>query len=432
MRTRHTWCIPLLALHVSCAALAADLPRDHAVAGEYTQRLFRIEDGLPQNRIRALCQTPDGYLWIGTAEGLARFDGLRFTIFDQSNAPALRDDGILTLRVGRDGALWIGTEGGGLVRYMGGVFRNYGANEGLTNGFVRAIFEDGHKTLWVGTDRGFFRGDGDRFVRLDNTPEVPLASVVGIGEDDAGRIWVATGSGLLSVADNKLARVHSDCSGVPVRTLHASRNGFLWAIGPTGASRMRNGCVAPDRSLPAVSMRSLIEDSDGDLWIGTMGQGLIRLRGGRAASFTASAGLPHNTVNAVFEDRQRDLWIGCEDGLVRLTRRSGTSIGRQDGLEDDDVFTVYPDAQNNLWITTLTGQVYRVSGTTAKRYRLPRPAADLQIRTVFQDHRGTFWFGTAGSGVVRQEGQAVTVYAKADGLRSNVVRQILEDRSGAI
>ena len=118
MRTRHTWCIPLLALQVSCIALAADLPRDHAFAGEYTHRLFRIEDGLPQNRIRALCQTPDGYLWIGTAEGLARFDGLRFTIFDQSNAPALRDDGILTLRVVRDGALWIGTEGGGLVRYM--------------------------------------------------------------------------------------------------------------------------------------------------------------------------------------------------------------------------------------------------------------------------------------------------------------------------
>ena len=143
--------IALLVLQISAVA---------ATSNEYSQRIWRIEDGLPQNRIRALCQTPDGYLWIGTAEGLARFDGLRFTIFDQSNAPALHDDGILTLRVGRDGALWIGTEGGGLVRYMGGVFRNYGSSEGLTNGFVRAIYEDGRKTLWVGTDRGFFRGDG--------------------------------------------------------------------------------------------------------------------------------------------------------------------------------------------------------------------------------------------------------------------------------
>src|SRR4029453_14942230 len=117
----------------SCPALAADLPRDHAVASEYTHRLFGIEDGLPQNRVRALCQTPDGYLWIGTAEGLARFGGLRFTIFDQSNTPALHDDGIPTLRVGRDGALWIGTEGGGLVKYVGGVFRNYGSSEGLAN-----------------------------------------------------------------------------------------------------------------------------------------------------------------------------------------------------------------------------------------------------------------------------------------------------------
>ena len=118
---------------------------------------------------------------------------------------------------------------------------------------------------------------------------------------------------------------------------------------------------------------------------------------------------------------------------MRLTRKSGTSIGRQDGLEDDDVLTVYPDTQNNLWISQLSQArsiVFPVR--LRRRYRLPRPAADLQIRTVFEDHHGTFWFGTAGSGVVRQEGQSVTVYTKADGLRSNMVRQILEDRSGGI
>jgi ligand-binding sensor domain-containing protein/signal transduction histidine kinase len=394
--------------------------------------LWRIEDGLPQNRIRAICQTLDGYLWIGTDEGLARFDGVRFTIFDQSNAPALHDDGILALRVARDGALWIGTEGGGLVRYKDGTFRNFGASEGLTNGFVRAIHEDGSKTLWVGTDRGFFRKTGDRFARLDNTPDVPMATVTGIGEDDAGRIWVASAAGLLAIVDDRLQRVSSDCGRVFARTLHQSSGGFVWAIGTRGAARMRNGCAVPGPALPAVPMRSLVEESDGSLWIGTMGQGLIRFRNGVTSWFTSSTGLPDNTVNVVFEDREENLWIGCEDGLVRLTKRSGTNIGAQDGLEDDNALTVYADRQDDLWITTLTGLVYRVTSGRVRRYRLPSPAADLRIRNVFQDRSGVLWFGTLAGGLVRQEGHAVTVFTKADGLRSNTVRGMLQDRAGAL
>jgi ligand-binding sensor domain-containing protein/signal transduction histidine kinase len=420
--------IAILALQIS--ALAA------TTGGGYSHRVWRIEDGLPQNRIRALCQTPDGYLWIGTAEGLARFDGMRFTIFDHSNAPALRDDGILALRVARDGALWIGTEGGGLVRYKDGMFRNFGLKEGLTNGFVRAIHEDRSKTLWVGTDRGFFRQTGDRFVRLDDTAEVLLATVTGIGEDEGGRIWVASAAGLLTVADGKLQQVHADCPTVFARTVHESSNGFVWALGSTGAARVRGGCTVPGPALPTVPMRSLVEESDGSLWIGTMGEGLIRFRNGETFSFTASSGLPDNTVNVVFEDREENLWIGCEDGLVRLTTRSGTNIGSREGLQDDNVLTVYADRQDRLWIATTTGQVYRVSGApneeAVQRYRLPSPAADLRIRNVFQDSGGALWFGTLAGGLVRQEGKAVTVFTKADGLRSNTIRQILQDRSGAL
>jgi ligand-binding sensor domain-containing protein/signal transduction histidine kinase len=422
-------------LRTSVAILALQISALAAAGSEYSHRVWRIEDGLPQNRIRALCQTPDGYLWIGTAEGLARFDGMRFTIFDQSNAPALHDDGILSLRVAHDGSLWVGTEGGGLVRYKDGVFRGFGLAEGITNGFVRAIHEDRSNALWVGTDHGFFRQTGDRFVRLDDTPEVPLATVTGIGEDDSGRIWVASAVGLLTVVDGKLQKVHADCASFFARTLHESSHGFVWALGSTGAARVHNGCTVPGPALPAVPMRSLVEDSDGSLWIGTMGQGLIRFRNDESVSFTATSGLPDNTVNVVFEDREENLWIGCEDGLVRLTKRSGTNIGSQDGLEDDNVLTVYADRQDHVWITTTTGQVYRVSGApnreTVQRYRLPSPAADLRIRNVFQDRGGALWFGTLAGGLVRQVGSTVTVFTKADGLRSNTVRQILQDRSGA-
>ena len=313
-----------------------------------------------------------------------------------------------------------------------GVFLPFGLSEGLTNGFVRAIHEDRGNTLWVGTDRGFFHQAAGRFVRLDGTRDVPLATVTGIGEDDGGRIWVASAAGVLTVVDGKLQAVHSDCGTVFARTLHESSHGYVWALGSGGAARVRNGCIVPGPALPSVSMRSLVEESDGTLWIGTMGEGLLRFKNDETVSFTARSGLPDNTVNVVFEDREENLWIGCEDGLVRLTKRSGTNIGSQEGLEDDNVLTVYADRQDRLWITTMTGQIYRVSGNTVQRYRLPSPAADLRARNVFQDHGGAFWFGTLAGGLVRQEGRLVTLFTKADGLRSNTVRQILQDRSGTL
>src|SRR5579862_9368859 len=100
-------------------------------AQEYSHRLFRTEDGLPHNRVQALTQTLDGYLWIGTSEGLARFDGARFTVFDRSNTPALADNSILALEPSPDGSLWIGTEGGGLLHYANGTFRAFGEKDGV-------------------------------------------------------------------------------------------------------------------------------------------------------------------------------------------------------------------------------------------------------------------------------------------------------------
>ena len=124
-----------------------------AAAAEYSHRVWRTEDGLPQNRVQAIAQTPEGYLWVGTSEGLARFDGVRFITFDRSNTPAITDNSILSLEVAPDGSLWIGTEGGGLLHCVRGVFQNFGQKDGLTNGFIRATHVDRKGTLWVGTDR---------------------------------------------------------------------------------------------------------------------------------------------------------------------------------------------------------------------------------------------------------------------------------------
>ena len=157
-----------------------------AEPSDFMKRTWMAKDGLPSEVIQAFAQTPDHYLWIGTLRGLLRFDGEAFTLFDRENTPALKADSVFCLKVTHDGSLWIGTEGGGLVRYEHGVFHEYSAKDGLTNNVVRAIYEDSAGAIWIGTDGGLFKFGGKRFERLDGSGSIPQISVHVISGDGNG------------------------------------------------------------------------------------------------------------------------------------------------------------------------------------------------------------------------------------------------------
>jgi ligand-binding sensor domain-containing protein/signal transduction histidine kinase len=426
--------MPAHRARVLLIVLATCLPLIGASGDEYSHRIWRIEDGLPQNKIQAIAQTPDGYLWIGTSEGLARFDGVRFVVFDRSNTSALQDDSILALTIARDGSLWIGTEGGGLLHHQDGSFRAFGAKEGLTNGFIRAIYENNDGALWIGSDRGLFRVVGQRFERLDGTPEIPLASVVSIIADRSRRLWIASSAGLLSVEGGKLlhVRCRGEVAAAAVRSLYESPGGILYAVNRFGASRLRDGCSAPESRLPDRALTLLHEDRAGNLWIGTIGGGLMRYRGGALTTFQAPTILPDNNVSAIFEDQEDNIWIGGQDGLLRLSKTAVTTLSRKDGLADDNISTVYEDHTGNLWITTFSGQLYHFDKGTAHRFQLPSRVGAARIRTVFEDSSGSVWFGTIGGGAIRLRQGTAVAYTRKEGLRSDTVRQVHEDRFGSI
>src|ERR1700733_6565121 len=136
MKTCRLIAICLLAWLAACASASGD-----GFSG-YTERFWQAPDGLPEQTVQAFAQTADGYLWIGTTGGLLRFDGAHFTLFDRQNTPALRENSIFCLMVSRDNTVWIGTEGGGVARYANGQFQSWTTREGLSNDFVRALFQD--------------------------------------------------------------------------------------------------------------------------------------------------------------------------------------------------------------------------------------------------------------------------------------------------
>jgi len=383
---------------------------------EFAARVWRTQDGLPENRVQAISGTPDGYLWIGTPGGLVRFDGARFVVYNRANTPAFVDDSVSVLYTSRGGVLWAGTDGGGLLRLKDREFRSYGQRDGLTDAFIRAIRQDRGGTLWVATAHGLFHLEGQRFTRVIEPPELPVSVFWALAQQDGG-LWAQSTLGWYRIEGNKLV-------GRPLAKL-------------AGPGREPN-CPGPRPPLPnrAAATGTVgppsYRDHAGDLWIGGIGDGLTRVRGCAVTQWRASDILPGKTVTSIFEDPEHSLWVGTEDGLLRLSRTTVTTLNEDDGFSDSYISNVYQDQSHTVWVTTLTGQVYRLVNGKAVRYPLPREIGDPRILTIFRGSRGTLWLGTSNRGFIGLSNGHIAQYSRKDGLRSDAINNFFEDSAGRL
>ena len=238
---------------------------------QYVLDNWQIPEGLPQTSVQAIARTADGYLWVGTQEGLARFDGFRFTVFDTNNEPALPNRYITVLFVDHAGRLWIGTRSG-IALFENGVFKPLNDVAELAHAYVRAITEGRGGRMWVGTENGLFElGHRNAF---DASSGIVDGRIRALHEDRAGVLWIGTGSGLLRFDGKhfdavRLAAPHTD---TPVTAIHEDPDGTLWMGTGNGAlyrgNRGRFGAMAAPGHLGS-AVRVLIRDHDGNLWIGT-------------------------------------------------------------------------------------------------------------------------------------------------------------------
>ncbi len=402
-----------------------------AVEDDFSLRVWRTDDGLPQNRVQALAQTAEGYLWVGTPAGLARFDGLRFTVFDRSNTPSFRDDSILSLCLDSSNGLWIGTEGGGLLHYKQGAFQSYANDKRVTNSFVRSLHCDSQGQLWIGTDRGFFfRDAAGQIYRLDGHPDLPEAAVTNIRADRAGQVWATSNQGVLRVGTRQAHRYRPP--GFPTNTsraLLADSRGTLWF---SRRGEIRRDAPGQPSQLIAVGQNTPLTllESGGEIWLGTMSSGLLHLRGSQFVP-APIPGLPDQSVLVLMEDRDHSLWIGTPDGLACLTRSSIQTWTRRSGLPNDNIVTIYEDRDGSLWLGAITGEMARLAPNSSQLTPVAPPINGFHPRMVYRTRSSDLWFA-ASEGLVRQSGTARKFFGRADGLRSPAVRQLLEDQSGRL
>jgi signal transduction histidine kinase/ligand-binding sensor domain-containing protein len=399
----------------------------------YTRRVWQTQDGLPENMSQSFAQTPDGYLWIGTSGGLVRFDGVRFVTFDRGNTPQMTENSIFCLTVSRDGSLWAGMEGGGLLRYRGGAFRQYSVADGLTNGFVRAVYEDREGTLWVGTDDGLFRLSGERFSRTDGNGKIPALAVHDIREDHMGRLWVG-GSRLLMIrgSDCKEFVLEGYPSATRVKSILETSDGTIWVGTVSGLQHLRGSLESGHfLNVPEISstVRALHEDRGGTLWIGSIGGGLVRFHDGSFSRIVTPDNLPGGTVLAIFEDNEQNIWVGMQTGLLRLSRAAMSTFPLPEA-PNADFGTVYSDRDGSLWVAST--HLYHINAKRTDSEMIPSPETGVRVRNVLRDRTGALWIGTDGHGAFRLKGADKVHYTKRNGLTNDFIRAFLESRDKSI
>ena len=399
---------------------------------QFGHDVWTSDSGLPQNSVTTILQTRDGYLWLGTQEGLVRFDGVRFTIFDTRNTRALRDDWVQALCETGDGTLWIGTVTG-LVRMRGGQFLPPD-EPGLEHAQIEALHEGRDGSLWVGSEIGVSRIRDGQVTTYGVAEGLPAPRVRAIAEDARGDLWVGGQWGVARLEGSRFEpwKLKEGFPG-PVFALLADPEGGLWAGTGRGLAHLEGRTArlygrAEGLTHPLVQV--LFRDRDANLWLGTEG-GLFRFRDGHFLRHGAAQGLSSDRIFALHEDREGSLWIGTSDGgLNRLKEQRIAIYTTRDGLSDDKLWSVFEDRLGNLWAGTAEGILHRLA-PGSDRFE-PFVNVGASIMAIAEDAGGELWIGTRGAGLVHLRGKRLTRYTSEDGLSGSFISSVLVDRDGSV
>ena len=401
---------------------------------QYVQDNWQTDQGLPQNAIYCITQTKDGFLWIGTEEGVARFDGVRFTVFNKANTPEIKNNIINALFADREGNLWIGTYGGGVTEYKNGQFIHYGSEEGIVDDHVICIYQDSKNVLWIGTRNGLSRFHQGRFESYRTDRGLPHNWVVALADDFEGGLWIATAKGLCHWRQQKITPVPIVPPEV-ISSLYSAGPEDLWFGTYNSVNHLFHNHLdsySLDTNIPKVLVRAIYPDRDKNWWIATRGTGLTRFRNGKFESSTTKENFMTDMVNALYEDREGSLWIGTFNGLSRLRNGKFTTSATEEGLSFDRIWCVFEDSMNQVWIGTDGGGLNLLRNGKFSHFAIRDGLSSDLVSSLAEDQSGNLWIGTLGGGLNRLKNGRFTHYAIEDGLAGAWIWAIHPARDGSI
>ena len=405
----------------------------------FTFRLWQREQGLPENSVRALTQTRDGYLWLGSDEGLARFDGVRFVSFGLREG--MPSGSVRTLFEDSRGALWIGTFAGGLTRWQDGRFTTFTLREGLPSDSVTALTEDSEGRLWVGTEEGLVVWQNGRLSPLRAATAFKGRAIKVLFKDRQGIVWLgATGAGVFQFRAGQFTPlIDSSVEGLlqDPHCLLVDQAGRTWLGAGDDFVLCREGDqwrrYRIPRHLAKPYVSTLAEGPDGTVWAGSVSEGLFQFKAGKLTAINAASGLSDNSVASLVVDREGNLWVGTAAGLNRLRRINLSAFGQAEGLGYGPVQGLAEVAPGTIWAGKPSDGLYRWEGRKFSRLT----AGDLsrrypEINTLLLAGDGTCWVGGAHGLLHFQDPKAAVGEVEVAALAGLHVISLAEDHEGGL
>ncbi|MCP4151075.1 MAG: helix-turn-helix domain-containing protein [bacterium] len=375
---------------------------------QYIHRHWTSRQGLPHNTVTSFARDNQGFIWLGTLKGLARFDGTQFLVFNSANTPALRNDSITALTVTPDGTLWIGTNGGGIVAFRHQRFFSYFEGNGLRSNFIRSITVKSDDNIYFGTEGGgIVRWNGKSFKTRTFAKFLAGNPIYSLFHDKKQSLHAGTGCGLLSIKNGKssLLSIKNGLPGNTIRTVLEDSKGNLWAgsmngLGLRPKSRKQFSPLSPRNILTHECIYSILEDKDGLIWVAT-GSGLKRLAPQKNGGFeTQNLSLPFlskSPVLSLFEDEAGTLWAGTGgNGFFSLRNSNFSLFNTEDGLSINHATAIHEDENGTLWIGTGGGGLNRLSNGAVSVLTTKDGLSSNFISAICSDKKGTLWIGTSG------------------------------------
>jgi ligand-binding sensor domain-containing protein/signal transduction histidine kinase len=419
---RRQWLPPALVCFAVLLAIPVSAFDAPAKPADYIAAHWDTEDGLPHNFVRSIYQTREGYLWIGTEQGVARFDGLKFTIFNQHNTPAILNNLITSFAETADGSLWMGTSFG-LVRYHDGQFSSYGRTNGLKADTVNGLCVAPDGSLWIGGREGITRWVDGKFVNDIDTSAYDTLGLRFLSVDRHRGIWLAAGSDALCYRDGKFTH-YGRAEGLPARSLRMvceDTDGSMVAVTFSGLFRLQDGHFIPFEHNSALSSRRAVvalADHRSNLWIGSA-EGLDLYRDHKVTPYTTPAGDKLTGIETLFEDREHCLWVGNSAGLYRLTDRRASLLPLEGGTTEGMTSTLMLSRNGSLWIGKWNNGVDRVLNGVTTHYQAGAPLSPEPVTVIYESRDGTTWLGNRGSSIDRLEGDKLTRFVYQSGVLSS-------------
>ena len=453
--------------------IPASTPLTNCVA-----RQWAGENGFVTHNLTSVLQASSGFLWVTSYVGAIRFDGIKSEVYDRFNLPFLSNDTFYALLEDKTGALWMTTQGSGIVVYKNQRFETLlpnnkilpksircikfnqdgsiwaGSNNqglflirdtivtkishpALNDVTIMALEEDRFGNLWIATEgNGVIRKNGNTYVHFTTANGLKSNAVISILSSKTEEVYLGTALGLNVYSSGKLSK-ESFLGDVQINSMRQDRDGTVWLATEQGLGRYN----------PAINLRelsnhlgktlltrinSLCFDKEGSVWLSTGKNGLIRITGSSFGNYITRTVLGNERVNIISEAGSK-IYIGSDDGTVEILENGvSTAMPISTSLHGTGIRDIYVDKQNKIWLASYAGVLIK-SNTHEKLLTVSDGLPALDVRIIFPDKEGNVWVATRTGGIAKMKDEkVVAVYNKKHGMPSNHILSLDEDKDGNI